>query len=100
MAAFRVEGMRVTFHLKVKPRASRDRLRIDQAGHLHLDLRASPVDGAANLALIRFLARRLRVPQDSIAIAVGSKAREKVIRVEGHPPYMITDRVMAAAHET
>ena len=100
MAAFRVEGMRVTFHLRVKPRASRDRLRVDHAGHLHLDLQASPVDGEANLALIRFLARRLRVPRDSIAIAVGSKGRDKVIRVEGHPPYMITDRLMAAAHET
>lgn len=100
MAAFRVEGMRVTFHLRVKPRASRDRLRVDHAGRLHLDLQASPVDGEANLALIRFLARRLRVPRDSIAIAVGSKGRDKVIRVEGHPPYMITDRLMAAAHET
>lgn len=99
MAAFRVEGMRVTFHATVKPRAPRDRLRVDHTGRLRFEVRAAPVEGEANRALIRFLARRLRIPQDSIEIAMGAKSRQKVIRVLGHPPYLITDRIMGLAHE-
>lgn len=99
MAPFRVEGMRVTFHLSVKPRAARERLRLDHTGRLHLEVRAAPSDGDANLAIIRFLSKRLRVPQDSIEIAFGGKSRNKLIRVVGHPPYQITDRLMELAHE-
>jgi uncharacterized protein len=99
MPAFRVEGMRVTFRASVKPRASRDRLRIDGAGRLRLETRAANEDGKANAALIRFLAKGLRVPQNSIEIAMGAHSREKLFRVTGHPPYAITDRLMEIALE-
>jgi uncharacterized protein len=99
MAPFRVEGMRVTFRVSVKPRAASDRLRFDHTGRLRLEIKAAPVDGDANLAITRFFAKRLRVPQDSIEIAFGTKSRQKLIRVVGHPPYQITDRLMGLAHE-
>jgi uncharacterized protein len=99
MAAFRVEGMRVTFRVNVKPRASRDRLRVDHTGRLRFEIRAAPSDGAANLAIIKFLAKGLHVSQDSIEIAMGGKSRQKLIRVVGHPPYVITDRLMELALE-
>jgi uncharacterized protein len=98
-APFRVEGTRVTFHLSVKPRASVDRLRLDQTGRLRLEIRAAPTDGEANAALIRFLARRLKVPQDSIGIAMGEKSRHKLIRIVGHAPGEITEKLMALAME-
>jgi uncharacterized protein YggU (UPF0235/DUF167 family) len=99
MAPFRVEGMRVTFRVSVKPRAAHDRLRFDHTGRLRLEIRAAPSDGDANLAITRFFAKRLRVPQDSIEIAFGTRSRQKLIRVVGHPPYQITDRLMELAHE-
>ena len=99
MAAFRVEGMRVTFRASVKPRATRDRLRLDHTGRLRLEVRAAPSEGAANQAIIRFLAKGLHVSQDSIEIAMGGKSRQKLIRVVGHPPYAITDRLMELALE-
>jgi uncharacterized protein len=98
-APFRVEGTRVTFHLSVKPRASVDRLRLDHTGRLRLEIRAVPADGEANAAIIRFLARRLKVPQDSIEIAMGGKSRQKVIRIVGYAPYEITDKLIAIALE-
>jgi len=98
-APFRVEGMRVTFHLTVKPRASTDRLRLDRTGRLRLEIRALPSDGEANAAIVKFLARRLKVTQDSIEIALGGKSRQKLIRVLGYPPYEITDKLMALAVE-
>ena len=96
-APFRVEGTRVTFRLNVKPRASTDRLSLDHTGRLRLEIRALPSEGEANAAIIKFLARRLKVPQDSIEIAMGGKSRQKLIRVTGHPPYTITDKLMALA---
>ena len=41
MAPFRVEGMRVTFRVSVKPRSQRDRLRFDHTGKLRLEIRAA-----------------------------------------------------------
>jgi uncharacterized protein (TIGR00251 family) len=96
-APFRVEGTRVTFHLNVKPRASVDRLSLDRAGRLRLEIRAAPSDGEANAAIIRFFAKRLKLPQDSIEIAMGGKSRQKLIRIVGHLPYEITDKLMALA---
>jgi uncharacterized protein (TIGR00251 family) len=44
---------------------------------------APPVEGAANKAVIELLARRLGVPKSAVRIALGERAREKVIEVEG-----------------
>ena len=96
---FRVEGSRVTFRLAVKPRAPIDRLRLDHTGRLRLEIRALPSDGEANTAIVKFLAKRLKVPQNSIEIAMGDKSRHKLVRVLGHPPYTITDKLMALTCE-
>lgn len=44
---------------------------------------APPVGGAANEALIRFLAERLGVPRSAVTIVRGATARRKVVRVQG-----------------
>jgi uncharacterized protein len=44
---------------------------------------APPVDGGANTALIRLLARELDVPAGSVGIAGGQTGRTKRIVVEG-----------------
>lgn len=97
MAVFRVEGLRITFRATVKSRARRDIMRVDNAGRVHIELRAEPSKGRANDALVRFLSKGLRVPQDSIDIAFGTKSRSKLIRITGHLPPTITDRLMALA---
>jgi uncharacterized protein YggU (UPF0235/DUF167 family) len=95
MPPFRIEGLRVTFHAKVRPRAARDRLHIDSTGRIRIDLRAAPADGEANEALVRFLAKGLRLSQDAIDIAWGLNARQKLVRITGYPPPLVTDRLMA-----
>lgn len=83
MPSFTVEGASVTFWLKVKPRASRDRLMRDSAGELRLELSAPPVEGQANEACVQFLARALRLPQVCVVILTGKKSRRKLVRVTG-----------------
>jgi uncharacterized protein YggU (UPF0235/DUF167 family) len=50
---------------------------------LRIRLAAPPVDGAANDALVRFLAGALGVPVAAVAITGGASGRRKTIVVEG-----------------
>jgi uncharacterized protein (TIGR00251 family) len=84
MSDFKIERENVSFGLRVKPRAGRERLSTDSAGELVLEVKAPPVEGEANEACIRFFARALRIPQACVVILSGKKSRHKMLRVTGH----------------
>ena len=44
---------------------------------------APPVDGKANAALCRLIAKRAGVPPSKVTVASGRTARDKVLEVEG-----------------
>jgi uncharacterized protein (TIGR00251 family) len=67
----------------VIPRARRDEIAGERAGRLLIRLTAPPVDGAANAALCRLVARRAGVPASRVSIVRGQTSRDKVVRVEG-----------------
>lgn len=46
---------------------------------------AAPVDGKANAALIRLLAREFRVPKSKIRILHGETSRDKLIELPDLP---------------
>jgi uncharacterized protein (TIGR00251 family) len=48
-----------------------------------IQLKAPPVDGAANTALLRFLAEQLGVPVEAVKLVRGVTSRSKWIRVHG-----------------
>ena len=52
-------------------------------GCVKVRLAAPPVDGAANAALIEFVAERLRVPKSRVRIVTGQTSRRKVVEVDG-----------------
>jgi hypothetical protein len=70
----------------VQPRASQTAIAGLHGGALKLRLAAPPVDGAANDALIRFLAERLGVARSAITLESGAAARTKVVHVAGVTP--------------
>lgn len=76
----RDEPGRVIISIRVTPRARRDALTVVE-GQLRARLRAAPVEGAANTALIALLAERLSLPKRSISIVRGETAREKQIAI-------------------
>ena len=43
------------------------------------------MDGAANKALIKLVAKRFGVPKSSVEIAAGATARIKTLRIAGDP---------------
>jgi len=84
LPGFHIERENVSFWLKVKPRSARERLTVDAAGELCLELREPPVEGRANEACLRFFARALRIPQACVVILSGRKSRRKFLRITGH----------------
>ena len=56
----------ITFEVRVAPRASRNRVVGVQDGALKVALTAPPVDGAANEALKKLLAKSLGVSKSSV----------------------------------
>jgi uncharacterized protein len=69
--------------VRVIPRARRDEIGGDRGGLLVIRLTAPPVDGAANAALCRLVARHAGVPARRVTIVRGQTSRDKVVRVEG-----------------
>jgi uncharacterized protein (TIGR00251 family) len=69
--------------VRLQPRASRDEIAGTHGGALKIRLHAPPVDGAANGALVAFLAERLGVPRRSVRIVSGATSRTKTIEADG-----------------
>ena len=76
-------------------RSPRTRIFEVQAGRVVVRVSAAPVDGAANLALVKLLAKALAVPAGTIRIAAGARTRDKSVLVAGVSPTTITGRVQA-----
>jgi len=90
-AAFRIEGSSVSFWVQVKPRSSREGLEMASSGELCLRIHAAPTEGQANEACVQFLARHLRLPQNSVSILAGRRSRRKLVRITGRPAREIVE---------
>jgi uncharacterized protein len=69
--------------VRLKPRGSRDELLGMRDGVLQAKVTAPPVDGKANKALCRLIAKRVGVAPSRVSVVRGEKSRAKVVRVEG-----------------
>ncbi len=69
--------------LLVQPRASRTRIAGEHDGRLKIQLAAPPVEGAANDALLAFLADALDVKRADVALLAGETGRRKRVRIAG-----------------
>jgi uncharacterized protein len=81
------------FTVRLTPRAAREGVTGERDGVWQVRVTAPPVDGAANEALLRLLAKRLRVPRSALRIATGDTARTKVIEVEGLDEVSVRERL-------
>ena len=86
------DGVRLA--VRLTPRASRnalDGIVQDANGRpaLQIRLNAPPVDGAANVALIAFLAGALDLHKSDITIRSGHKSRVKILHLSGDGPTIV-----------
>ena len=73
----------VRFAVRVQPRASKNEVAGIHGTALKIRLQAPPVDGAANDALVSFLADLLGVSRRSVRIISGDSSRNKTVEVDG-----------------
>jgi uncharacterized protein len=80
----------------VVPRAAKSSLERLADGAIQVRVAAPPVDGAANAALLRFLAEVLDVPRSRLEIIGGASSRRKRISLSGLTPDELEMRLRAA----
>ena len=69
--------------VRLQPRAKRDEVVGERAGAVVIRVTAPPVDGKANAALCRLIAKAAGVAPSKVSVIRGHTAREKVVRVDG-----------------
>ena len=77
------DALGASLKIRVIPRASRTEWGGKRGDALVVRLQAPPVEGAANEALLKFLAKELGVRAGALEIVSGERARDKMVRVEG-----------------
>lgn len=73
----------VTIKVYVAPRSSANKVVGEHNGAIKVALTAPPVEGAANKALLEFLAKLLGVPRSSVSLVSGETSRQKTVKVQG-----------------
>jgi hypothetical protein len=76
-------GGGVVFAVRVVPRAQKNGIQGELGDALKVRLCAPPVDGAANAALVEFLAEKAGVPRSRVRIVSGATGRNKRVEIAG-----------------
>jgi uncharacterized protein (TIGR00251 family) len=84
-----VTDTRITVRLHA--RAHSDELVGVRDGVLIARVCAPPIDGRANRALCRLIARQAGVPVSRVTIVRGERSRDKLVRVDGIDPSALHD---------
>ena len=68
--------------VRVQPKARKNEISLDENKEaLKVKLTSAPVDGGANKALIKLLAKSLKIKKSSFTITSGKKSRNKRIKI-------------------
>ena len=81
------------FPVHVVPRASKNEIKGRHGDAIKIRLTSPPVEGAANAALIKFLADQLGVPARKLEIVSGASSRDKLVCVVGLTPAEVERRL-------
>ena len=73
----------VTIKVRLQPRAAREGIDGMHGDSVRVRVTAPPLEGKANTALKRFIAKKLTVAVSDIEIIVGQHSREKLLRISG-----------------
>lgn len=79
--------------VRLVPRTARDEVVGFEGEVLRVRVTAPPVDGRANEALTRLLARRLGLGRGAVRLVTGHASRQKVVEVEGLSPDEVRERL-------
>lgn len=72
--------------VRLRPRGHADELLGFEGGVLQARVTTPPVDGKANRALCRLIAKRLGVAPSRVSLLRGERSRQKLVAIEGVDP--------------
>ncbi len=84
------------FEVSVQPRASREGVGRAPDGSLRVRVTAAPVEGEANEAVLKVLAKALGLRRSQLSIERGHTSRRKLVRVSGLTPAELERRLPPA----
>ncbi len=67
--------------LHIQPGARATRVVGPHADALKIQVHAAPIEGQANIALVKFLAKAFQVPASQVVLKQGSLGRHKVVEI-------------------
>jgi len=76
-------GRMAILRVHVVPNAKSDCVVGEHGGAIKIKLRAPPVEGNANAALVRFFAAQIKLPRHAIVLQSGQRSRDKLLRIDG-----------------
>lgn len=84
----------IRLRVRVTPRGGRDAVEgigadADEAPHLKIRVAAAPVDGDANMAVEKLLAKWLAVPKTTVEVIGGETTRLKTVMIDGDPVQLL-----------
>ena len=82
MVRLRESKKGLTFDIQVIPHASRAEIAGVQEGAFKVKVTAPPVEGAANDACIKLLAKELGLKKSQMEISSGAKSRKKTVMIK------------------
>jgi uncharacterized protein (TIGR00251 family) len=78
-----MEEASVTFKVRLQPRASRDGIDGMHGVALKVKVTAPPLEGRANTALKKLLAKKLGLSPSRVEIIAGEHSRQKLLLISG-----------------
>ena len=94
MSAYRWIGPDLEISLRAQPGARTTEVQGIHGEAIKIRIAARPIEGAANEALLQFLAKALRVPLRRCVLLSGETGRQKRVRIQA-PERAHADRVLA-----
>ncbi|MGB0119954.1 MAG: DUF167 domain-containing protein [Solirubrobacterales bacterium] len=69
--------------VRLQPKARANEVVGERDGVIVIRVTAAPIEGKANTALIKFVAKKLNVPKSAVTLVRGERGREKLIAIAG-----------------
>jgi hypothetical protein len=79
--------------LRLRPSGGRDAFAGRIGDRLRIRVGAPPVEGKANLALVRFLARQCRVTRSRVRVVAGEFDRDKIVEIDR--PTVVPEEILS-----
>ena len=91
---FQAKEAGVALNVKIVPRASRNEIvGLHSDGVIKVRVKAPPVEGAANDALVDLLADKLKIKPRDIEIVVGFTSARKLLTISGLTAEQVDQRI-------